>query len=93
MCLTVLLCAVHVCKCMQLGLWDRALSLAPAVSHTYWRQLMQRATDAMAKAGAASKELLPYMLAAGQVTPAVELLMRQKQHEQAASIAAVAAYG
>jgi hypothetical protein len=79
---------------VQLGAWDKALALAPAVSHSYWRQLMQRKADTLSKAGQApTRELLPLLLAAGQVGPAVELLMRQKQLEQAANVAAVAACG
>lgn len=77
----------------QLGLWDKAVALAPAVSLSYWRQLLQRKADAMGKAAAPAKELLPKLLAAGQVEAAVELLMRQERYEQAASVAAVAACG
>lgn len=54
---------------------------------------MQRRADALSKAAAPTKDVLPHLLAAGQVGPAVELLMRQKQYEQAAHIAAVAACG
>jgi hypothetical protein len=85
-------CAVW-CGALQLGYWDKALALAPAVSQSYWRQLMQRKVDAMSKEAAPAKEMLPHMIAAGQVGPAVELLLRQKQYELAAKIAAVAACG
>lgn len=78
---------------MQLGSWDKALALAPAVSQAYWRQLLQQKADAMAKAGASVKELLPHMLAAGQVVPAIELLLQQKQLDLAGTMAAVAASG
>lgn len=78
---------------LQLGSWDKALALAPAVSQSYWRQLMQRKVDAIGKEAAPAKELLPHMIAAGQVEPAMELLMRHKQYELAAKIAAVAACG
>jgi hypothetical protein len=77
----------------QLGLWDKAVALAPAVSLSHWRQLLQRKAEAMGKAAAPAKELLPNLLAAGQVEAAVELLMRQERNEQAASVAAVAACG
>lgn len=77
----------------RLGLWDKAVALAPAVSLSYWQQLLQRRADAMCKAAAPARELLPNLLAAGQVEGAVELLMRQERYEQAASIAAVAACG
>lgn len=91
----------HLTRCnpvaftLQLGLWDKAVALAPAVSVPYWRLLLplQRKADTMAKAAAPARELLPNLLAAGQVEDAVELLMRQERHEQAASIAAVAACG
>lgn len=47
----------------------------------------------MAKAGTPVKELLPQLLAAGQLSLAVELLMRHKQLDQAVDVAAVAACG
>lgn len=88
-------CCVAVSLCpVQLGSWDKALSLAPAVSHSYWLQLMQRKADALNKAGQSPNcELLTLLLASGQVGPAVELLMRQKQLDQAADVAAVVACG
>lgn len=76
-----------------MDLWDRALVLAPAVSQAYWRLLLQRKVDMLSKAAAPVKDLLPHLLAGGQVASAVELLMRQQQLEQAASVAAVAACG
>lgn len=78
---------------LQLDRWDQALALAPAVSLTYWRQLLQRKADALGRASATPKELLPYLLSGGQVAAAVEVLMRHKQLEAAANVAAVAACG
>lgn len=55
---------------------------------------MQRKADALNKAGQSPNcELLTLLLASGQVGPAVELLMRQKQLDQAADVAAVVACG
>lgn len=52
---------------------------------------MQRKVDVLSKG--ACRELLPLLLVSVQVGPAVKLLMRQKQLEQAADVAAVAACG
>jgi hypothetical protein len=78
---------------LQLGQWDKALALAPAASVSYWCKLLQRRTDAAAKAGDLGQELLPFMIASGQATPLVEMLSSQKQFEVAAGVAAVAAAG
>ena len=78
---------------MQLGQWDKALALAPAASVAYWCKLLQRRTDAAAKVGEPSQELLPFMVASGQTVPLVEMLSGQKQYELAAGVAAVAAAG
>eukprot|EP00775_Hariotina_reticulata_P007969 gene7969-8167_t len=84
----------HCCELMvEVGDWDKAIALAPAVSQQYWCRLLQRHADFLSKQGASSKELLPLMLATGQSSALMQLLMNQKQYDLAADIAAVQACG
>jgi hypothetical protein len=78
---------------LQVGEWDKAIALAPAVSQQYWCRLLQRHADFLSKQGGGTKELLPLMLATGQISALMQLLMNQKQYDVAADIAAVLACG
>lgn len=89
--------AGHVKHCCDLlvdaGEWDKALMLAPAVSHYYWAKLLKKRADTAVQAGADVRELLPLMLAAGQSELLTELLLARKQYGLASGIAAVQACG
>ena len=56
----------------EIGDWQEALAMAPAVGIEFWQGLMAQRASQMAEEGATLTELKPYLLASGQVTTARE---------------------
>lgn len=78
---------------LQVGDWDKALALAPAASVDYWSRLLQRHADHMAQEGATAKDMLPLMVATGNIGPLIDKLMSSRQYNLAANVAAVQSTG
>ncbi|XP_062905536.1 WD repeat-containing protein 17 isoform X1 [Mobula hypostoma] len=80
------------CELMvELGEWDKALSVAPGVSMKYWKKLMQRRSDQLIQEG--SDEVIPYCIATGDVKKLVTFFTARGQLKEALLVAQAAQEG
>ncbi|KAK1341732.1 hypothetical protein QTO34_016480 [Cnephaeus nilssonii] len=80
------------CELMvELGEWDRALSVAPGVSMKYWRKLTQRRADQLMQED--TDATIPYCIAVGDVRKLVHFFMARGQLKEALLVAQAACEG
>ncbi|XP_029387746.1 WD repeat-containing protein 17 isoform X1 [Mus pahari] len=80
------------CELMvELGEWDKALSVAPGVSVKYWRKLMQRRADQLIQED--KDEVIPYCIATGDVKKLVNFFVSRGQLKEALLVAQAACEG
>ncbi|XP_023375749.1 WD repeat-containing protein 17 [Pteropus vampyrus] len=80
------------CELMvELGEWDKALSVAPGVSVKYWKKLMQRRADQLIQED--KDDVIPYCIAIGDVKKLVNFFMSRGQLKEALLIAQAACEG
>ncbi|GAB5570116.1 WD repeat-containing protein 17 isoform X4 [Prionailurus iriomotensis] len=76
------------CELMvELGEWDKALSVAPGVSVKYWKKLMQRRADQLIQED--KDDVIPYCIAIGDVKKLVNFFMSRGQLTEALLVAQV----
>uniref|UniRef100_A0A8U8AV71 Gem-associated protein 5 TPR domain-containing protein n=1 Tax=Geospiza parvula TaxID=87175 RepID=A0A8U8AV71_GEOPR len=74
------------CELMvELGEWDKALSVAPGVSMKYWRKLMQRRADQLIQEE--NDDVIPYCIAIGDVKKLVSFFTSRGQLKEALLVA------
>ncbi|XP_078252775.1 WD repeat-containing protein 17 isoform X1 [Rhinoraja longicauda] len=80
------------CELMvELGEWDKALSVAPGLSMKYWKKLMQRRCDQLMQEG--SDQVIPYCIATGDVKKLVNFFSSRGQLKEALLVAQAAQEG
>ncbi|XP_051475988.1 WD repeat-containing protein 17 isoform X2 [Apus apus] len=80
------------CELMvELGEWDKALSVAPGVSMKYWRNLMQRRADQLIQEE--NDDVIPYCIAIGDVKKLVSFFTSRGQLKEALLVAQAACEG
>uniref|UniRef100_A0A8D0BZL6 WD repeat domain 17 n=1 Tax=Salvator merianae TaxID=96440 RepID=A0A8D0BZL6_SALMN len=80
------------CELMvELGQWDKALSVAPGVSMKYWRKLTQRRADQLIQEE--NDDVIPYCIATGDVKKLVTFFTRRGQLKEALLVAQAACEG
>ncbi|XP_077648726.1 WD repeat-containing protein 17 isoform X6 [Urocitellus parryii] len=80
------------CELMvELGEWDKALSIAPGVSVKYWKKLMQRRADQLIQED--KDDVIPYCIATGDVKKLVNFFMSRGQLKEALLVAQAACEG
>nr|XP_034491784.1 WD repeat-containing protein 17 isoform X6 [Marmota flaviventris] len=80
------------CELMvELGEWDKALSIAPGVSVKYWKKLMQRRADQLIQED--KDDVIPYCIATGDVRKLVNFFMSRGQLKEALLVAQAACEG
>ncbi|XP_069796992.1 WD repeat-containing protein 17 [Narcine bancroftii] len=80
------------CELMvELGEWDKALSVAPGVSMKYWKKLMQRRSDQLIQEG--NDDVIPYCIATGDVKKLVAFFTSRGQLKEALLVAQAAQEG
>ncbi|XP_030099404.1 WD repeat-containing protein 17 isoform X10 [Mus musculus] len=80
------------CELMvELGEWDKALSVAPGVSVKYWRKLMQRRADQLIQED--KDDVIPYCIATGDVKKLVNFFVSRGQLKEALLVAQAACEG
>ncbi|NXT73137.1 WDR17 protein, partial [Zapornia atra] len=80
------------CELMvELGEWDKALSVAPGVSMKYWRKLMQRRADQLIQED--NDDVIPYCIAVGDVKKLVSFFTSRGQLKEALLVAQAACEG
>ncbi|XP_060147597.1 WD repeat-containing protein 17 isoform X7 [Globicephala melas] len=80
------------CELMvELGEWDKALSVAPGVSVKYWKKLMQRRADQLIQED--KDDVIPYCIATGDVKKLVHFFMSRGQLKEALLVAQAACEG
>ncbi|XP_058380914.1 WD repeat-containing protein 17 isoform X5 [Diceros bicornis minor] len=80
------------CELMvELGEWDKALSIAPGVSVKYWKKLMQRRADQLIQED--KDDVIPYCVATGDVKKLVNFFMSRGQLKEALLVAQAACEG
>ncbi|XP_028336962.1 WD repeat-containing protein 17 isoform X1 [Physeter macrocephalus] len=80
------------CELMvELGEWDKALSVAPGVSVKYWKKLMQRRADQLIQED--KDDVIPYCIAIGDVKKLVHFFMSRGQLKEALLVAQAACEG
>ncbi|XP_054410721.1 WD repeat-containing protein 17 isoform X8 [Pongo abelii] len=80
------------CELMvELGEWDKALSIAPGVSVKYWKKLMQRRADQLIQED--KDDVIPYCIAIGDVKKLVHFFMSRGQLKEALLVAQAACEG
>ncbi|XP_052018180.1 WD repeat-containing protein 17 isoform X3 [Apodemus sylvaticus] len=80
------------CELMvELGEWDKALSVAPGVSVKYWKKLMQRRADQLIQED--KDDVIPYCIATGDVKKLVNFFVSRGQLKEALLIAQAACEG
>ncbi|NXC33740.1 WDR17 protein, partial [Campylorhamphus procurvoides] len=80
------------CELMvELGEWDKALSVAPGVSMKYWRKLMQRRADQLIQEE--NDDVIPYCIATGDVKKLISFFTSKGQLKEALLIAQAACEG
>uniref|UniRef100_A0A8C3Y100 WD repeat domain 17 n=1 Tax=Catharus ustulatus TaxID=91951 RepID=A0A8C3Y100_CATUS len=80
------------CELMvELGEWDKALSVAPGVSMKYWRKLMQRRADQLIQEE--NDDVIPYCIAIGDVKKLVSFFSSRGQLKEALLVAQAACEG
>ncbi|KAK1174855.1 WD repeat-containing protein 17 isoform X1 [Acipenser oxyrinchus oxyrinchus] len=80
------------CELMvELGEWDKALSVAPGVSMKYWKKLMQRRADQLIEEE--NDDVIPYCIATGDVKKLVSFFTSRGQLKDALLVAQAACEG
>ncbi|KFO84404.1 WD repeat-containing protein 17 [Buceros rhinoceros silvestris] len=80
------------CELMvELGEWDKALSVAPGVSMKYWRKLVQRRADQLIQEE--NDDVIPYCIAIGDVKKLVSFFTSRGQLKEALLVAQAACEG
>nr|XP_060511614.1 WD repeat-containing protein 17 [Panthera onca] len=80
------------CELMvELGEWDKALSVAPGVSMKYWKKLMQRRADQLIQED--KDDVIPYCIAIGDVKKLANFFMSRGQLTEALLVAQAACEG
>ncbi|KAM4836670.1 WD repeat-containing protein 17 isoform 4-T4 [Thomomys bottae] len=80
------------CELMvELGEWDKALSIAPGVSVKYWKNLMQRRADQLIQED--KDDVIPYCIAIGDVRKLVNFFTSRGQLKEALLVAQAANEG
>ncbi|KFP71818.1 WD repeat-containing protein 17 [Acanthisitta chloris] len=80
------------CELMvELGEWDKALSVAPGVSMKYWKKLMQRRADQLIQEE--NDDVIPYCIAVGDVKKLVSFFTSRGQLKEALLVAQSACEG
>uniref|UniRef100_A0A7M4FY42 WD repeat domain 17 n=1 Tax=Crocodylus porosus TaxID=8502 RepID=A0A7M4FY42_CROPO len=80
------------CELMvELGEWDKALSVAPGVSMKYWKKLMQRRSDQLIQEE--NDDVIPYCIATGDVKKLVTFFTSRGQLKEALLVAQAACEG
>ncbi|GAB0188611.1 WD repeat-containing protein 17 [Grus japonensis] len=80
------------CELMvELGEWDKALSVAPGVSMKYWRKLTQRRADQLIQEE--NDDVIPYCIAIGDVKKLVSFFTSRGQLKEALLVAQAACEG
>ncbi|XP_033015742.1 WD repeat-containing protein 17 isoform X2 [Lacerta agilis] len=80
------------CELMvELGQWDKALSVAPGVSMKYWKKLMQRRADQLIQEE--NDDVIPYCIATGDVKKLVTFFTSRGQLKEALLVAQSACEG
>uniref|UniRef100_A0A8C9HES9 WD repeat domain 17 n=1 Tax=Piliocolobus tephrosceles TaxID=591936 RepID=A0A8C9HES9_9PRIM len=80
------------CELMvELGEWDKALSIAPGVSVKYWKKLMQRRADQLIQED--KDDVIPYCIAIGDVKKLVHFFMSRGRLKEALLVAQAACEG
>uniref|UniRef100_A0A2K6S6R8 WD repeat domain 17 n=1 Tax=Saimiri boliviensis boliviensis TaxID=39432 RepID=A0A2K6S6R8_SAIBB len=80
------------CELMvELGEWDKALSVAPGVSVKYWKKLMQRRADQLIQED--KDDVIPYCIATGDVKKLVHFFMSRGQLKEALLVAQASCEG
>uniref|UniRef100_A0A8C1DLH8 WD repeat domain 17 n=1 Tax=Cyprinus carpio carpio TaxID=630221 RepID=A0A8C1DLH8_CYPCA len=80
------------CELMvELGEWEKALSVAPGVSMKYWKKLMQRRADQLMQEG--NDDVIPYCIATGEVKKLVNFFTSRGQLKEAVLVAQGACEG
>ncbi|KAJ8271777.1 hypothetical protein COCON_G00106360 [Conger conger] len=80
------------CELMvELGEWDKALSVAPGVSVKYWKKLMQRRADQLMQED--NNDVIPYCIATGDVKKLVNFFTSRGQLKEALLVAQGACEG
>ncbi|NXP61111.1 WDR17 protein, partial [Chloropsis cyanopogon] len=80
------------CELMvELGEWDKALSVAPGVSMKYWKKLMQRRADQLIQEE--NDDVIPYCIAIGDVKKLVSFFTSRGQLKEALLVAQAACEG
>ncbi|KAM3842488.1 WD repeat-containing protein 17, partial [Diretmus argenteus] len=80
------------CELMvELGQWDKALSVAPGVSMKYWQNLMQRRAEQLMAED--NDDAIPYCIATGDVTELVTFFTARGQLKEALLVAQGACEG
>ncbi|XP_062992231.1 WD repeat-containing protein 17 [Elgaria multicarinata webbii] len=80
------------CELMvELGEWDKALSVAPGVSMKYWKKLMQRRADQLIQEE--NDDVIPYCIATGDVKKLVTFFTSRGQLKEALQVAQAACEG
>ncbi|XP_051992804.1 LOW QUALITY PROTEIN: WD repeat-containing protein 17-like [Xyrauchen texanus] len=80
------------CELMvELGEWEKALSVAPGVSMKYWKKLMQRRADQLMQEG--NDDVISYCIATGEVKQLVNFFTSRGQLKEAVLVAQGACEG
>ncbi|KAA0722184.1 WD repeat-containing protein 17 [Triplophysa tibetana] len=80
------------CELMvELGEWEKALSVAPGVSMKYWKKLMQRRADQLMQEG--NDDVIPFCIATGEVKKLVNFFTSRGQLKEAVLVAQGACEG
>ncbi|XP_069349400.1 WD repeat-containing protein 17 isoform X2 [Eulemur rufifrons] len=80
------------CELMvELGEWDKALSVAPGVSVKYWKKLMQRRADQLIQED--KDDVIPYCIAIGDVKKLANFFMSRGQLKEALLVVQAACEG
>uniref|UniRef100_A0A8D0CAL2 WD repeat domain 17 n=1 Tax=Scleropages formosus TaxID=113540 RepID=A0A8D0CAL2_SCLFO len=80
------------CELMvELGQWEKALSVAPAVSMKYWKKLMQRRAEQLIQEE--NDDVIPYCIATGDVKKLVSFFTSRGQLKEALLVAQAACEG
>uniref|UniRef100_A0A667WAL4 WD repeat domain 17 n=1 Tax=Myripristis murdjan TaxID=586833 RepID=A0A667WAL4_9TELE len=80
------------CELMvELGQWDKALSVAPGVSMKYWKKLMQRRADQLMVED--NDDAIPYCIATGDIKKLVNFFTGRGQLKEALLVAQGACEG
>uniref|UniRef100_A0A8C9SIQ9 WD repeat domain 17 n=1 Tax=Scleropages formosus TaxID=113540 RepID=A0A8C9SIQ9_SCLFO len=76
---------------VELGQWEKALSVAPAVSMKYWKKLMQRRAEQLIQEE--NDDVIPYCIATGDVKKLVSFFTSRGQLKEALLVAQAACEG